>query len=157
MKNKIEILPLTESESAKAAALERVCFSSPWSEDAIREAAARDDTVFLAAYADGEFAGYAGMLCVLDEGHICNVAVLPRLRRKGVGRALMEALVREGERRLLATLMLEVRMSNTAAQALYESTGFVRVGVRRAFYISPREDALLYNYNLVKVDFCCSV
>lgn len=147
MENKIEILSMTGSEAAEAAALERLCFSAPWSETAIREAAERDDTVFLAAYADGEFAGYAGMLCVLDEGHICNVAVMPQLRRRGVGRTLIEALKEEGRRRSLAVLMLEVRASNTAAQALYESAGFVRVGVRSLFYAAPREDAFLYNFS----------
>ena len=148
MENKIEIFPLTESEVTQAAALERVCFSSPWSEAMIREAAARDEMVFLAAYVKGAFAGYASMLCVLDEGQICNIAVARLFRRHGVGRALIDALIEEGKRRSLATLMLEVRESNAAAQALYEAVGFVRDGVRRAFYSAPREDAFLYHFDL---------
>ena len=97
---------------------------------------------------DGVFAGHVGMLCVLDEGQICNLAVAPAFRRMGVGSALLDALKTEAARRGLAVLMLEVRASNTAAQALYEKSGFERVGVRRGFYANPREDAFLYNLYL---------
>ena len=103
---------------------------------------------FLCAFVDGEFAGYAGMLCVLDEGQICNVAVCPPFRRMGVGEALMAAQRRAGLARGLSVMMLEVRASNAPAQRLYEKLGWEKVGVRKNFYTAPREDGGLYNLYL---------
>ena len=141
----LKILPMTPDSAVQAAALERECFSAPWREADFNEMLARPDAVFFCAFADAVFAGPADMLCVLDEGQICNIAVSPAFRRRGVGRALIAALIEEASRRALSVMMLEVRASNMAAQALYEASGFEKVGVRRAFYASPREDAYLYN------------
>ena len=145
---KIETAPLTVDEADAAAALEARCFSAPWSREMIKAAVLQSDAAFLGAAVDGVFAGHVGMLCVLDEGQICNLAVAPAFRRMGVGSALLDALKTDAARRGLAVLMLEVRASNTAAQALYEKSGFERVGVRRGFYANPREDAFLYNLYL---------
>ena len=134
-----------DSESAKLAAeLEKLCFSEPWSEKAILEEAERG--FFIAAYADGVFAGYAGMLCVLDERDVCNIATVPAFRGMGVGRALTQALIESAKETGASVIMLEVRKSNAAAISLYEKLGFTLVGERKNFYTLPREDALLYNY-----------
>ena len=134
-----------DSESAKLAAeLEKLCFSEPWSEKAILEEAERG--FFVAAYADGVFAGYAGMLCVLDERDVCNIATVPAFRGMGVGRALTQALIESAKETGASVIMLEVRKSNAAAISLYEKLGFTLVGERKNFYTLPREDALLYNY-----------
>ena len=103
---------------------------------------------FLCAFVNGEFAGYAGMICVLDEGQICNVAVCPLFRRRGIGEALMEAQRKAALARNLSVMMLEVRASNIAAQKLYEKTGWEKVGVRKNYYSFPREDGVLYNLYL---------
>ena len=134
-----------DAESAKLAAeLEKLCFSEPWSEKAILEEAERG--FFVAAYADGVFAGYAGMLCVLDERDVCNIATVPAFRGMGVGRALTQALIESAKETGASVIMLEVRKSNAAAISLYEKLGFTLVGERKNFYTLPREDALLYNY-----------
>lgn len=148
MNPNIEILPMNETSAHEAAALERICFSSPWSADSLIEALGRADSSFLTAFVDGEFAGYAGMLCVLDEGQICNVAVCPAFRRMGVGEALMAAQREAAASRGVSVMMLEVRASNTAAQRLYEKMGWEMIGTRKNFYSHPREDAILYNLYL---------
>ena len=148
MNPNIEILPMTKTSAEEAAALEKICFSSPWSADSLIEASGRADSSFLTAFVDGKFAGYAGMLCVLDEGQICNVAVCPAFRRMGVGEALMAAQREIALSRGITVMMLEVRASNTAAQRLYEKMGWEKLGTRKNFYSSPREDALLYNLYL---------
>jgi ribosomal-protein-alanine N-acetyltransferase len=79
---------------------------------------------------------------VADELHLLELASHPERRRQGFGRALLNALIlhaREHQKRLL---LLEVRRSNRAAIALYESCGFSRAGVRRAYYSDTGEDAL---------------
>jgi ribosomal-protein-alanine N-acetyltransferase len=146
--SKIEILPMTKESALFVAQLEKVCFSSPWSYDMLCAEGLRAEAEFLCAFIDGSFAGYAGMLCVLDEGQICNVAVCPPFRRMGVGEALMEAQRSAALVRGLSVMMLEVRASNTPAQRLYEKLGWEKVGVRRNFYSSPREDGVLYNLYL---------
>ena len=134
-----------DAESAKlAAGLEKLFFSEPWSEKAILEEAERG--YFVAAYIGGTFAGYAGMLCVLDERDVCNVATVPEFRGMGVGKALVASLIESARDSGASVIMLEVRKSNAAAIALYEKAGFTRVGERKNFYARPREDALLYNY-----------
>jgi ribosomal-protein-alanine N-acetyltransferase len=140
----IEIRRIDEEGAKCAAELEKLCFSEPWSEKAILEEAERG--FFVAAYIDGEFAGYAGMLCVLDERDVCNIATVPEFRGKGVGRALTSALIESARESGASVIMLEVRKSNAAAIALYEKAGFTLVGQRKNFYTMPREDALLYNY-----------
>lgn len=140
----IEIRKIDAESAACAAELERLCFSEPWSEKAILEEAERG--FFIAAYIEGEFAGYAGMLCVLDERDVCNIATVPHFRGKGVGMALTQALIESAHESGASVIMLEVRKSNAAAIALYEKAGFTLVGQRKNFYTMPREDALLYNY-----------
>ena len=148
MNSNIEVLPMTKDSAKNVAELEKLCFSAPWSYEMLCETISHPESEFLCAFVDGEFAGYAGMLCVLDEGQICNVAVCPPFRRMGVGEALMAAQRNAGVARGLSVMMLEVRAGNTAAQKLYEKGGWEKVGVRRNFYSRPREDGVLYNLYL---------
>ena len=142
----IEIRKIDEGGARLAAELEKKCFSEPWSEQGILSEAEKG--YFIAAYADGVFAGYAGMTAVLDERDICNVATEPDFRGMGVGKALIGALVENARESGASVIMLEVRKSNTAAISLYEKAGFELVGQRKNFYSFPREDALLYNLYL---------
>ncbi len=138
-----KLTPMTEEHIPQIAALERACFSHPWSEDALRAELWNDSAVVIAAEGeDGTVLGYAGLQTVLDEGYINNVAVDPRFRRQGVAGQLVEAFLRFGAARL-AFLTLEVRASNAPAIALYEKYGFAQAGRRRDYYDDPREDALL--------------
>ena len=92
---------------------------------------------------DGRTAGYVGCQTVLDEGYITNVAVSPDFRRQGIARALIAELTAKAGENKLAFVTLEVRESNAAARALYESEGFEQVGRRPRYYVLPCEDALI--------------
>ena len=141
-----EIKKMTADDAPLAAALEEKCFPFPWSEDAIREELENEKASFFSAFYGGKFVGHAGMISALGEGNVCNVAVDPSARRRGVGQALVKALISEGERRDLDVLMLEVRASNAPAIALYKKLGLIEVGRRKNCYSRPREDGLLFNY-----------
>ena len=90
-----------------------------------------------------EVAGYVVAWFVADEGEIANLAVDPAGWGTGVGRALLDAALAEGERRGAAAVYLEVRDSNDRARRLYRSRDFEEVGRRRGYYQRPVEDAIV--------------
>lgn len=139
----IEIFKMTEDELSSLAEIEKECFSLPWSEASFREELDRDGSFFLVARLDGEIAGYVGLQFVLDEGYITNVAVRRELRRRGVGKRLMESIIKIARDMPLSFVSLEVRESNFGAIALYEGLGFKTMGVRKDFYEKPRENGLI--------------
>ncbi len=141
----IQVVTMAEEHISALAQLERECFSDPWSEKALAEELSNPNAVFRVALIDGEVAGYVGMLHVLDEGDICNVAVFDRFRRKGVASALIQHLVDYGVENQLSFITLEVRESNIGAQKFYETMGFETIGVRKNFYDNPKEHAILMN------------
>lgn len=140
--------PLPVDLLPQAAALEKVCFSMPWSEELLRRALADPHQLWLGAVTGERLLGYAGMQTVLDEGYIDNIAVDPAFRRRGVASALLGRLIEIARGEGLAFLTLEVRKSNLGAIALYERFGFRRVGRRRGYYEKPREDAILMTVTL---------
>ena len=151
------IVPMEERHLDDLARLERLCFSRPWSRQALKEELTNPAACFLVGEEAGEVLGYAGMHCAAGECYVDNVAVFPEARRQGVGRKLMEALLPATAARGGEFLSLEVRPSNLEALALYRGLGFREVGRRRRFYDDPVEDGLLLTKDLEKEeDPCCS-
>ena len=126
------------------AELEKECFPIPWSEDSIRNDVLYSSIAYVVvAEFDDAFAGYADVWFVAGEGQINNVAVVPHYRHKGVGTALLEALI-DYVRDLGGTEMsLEVRPSNIAAMRLYRRLGFEEVGERGGYYLDDGEAAAI--------------
>lgn len=123
--------------------LEKECFSTPWTIEQLESQLPDGQHQFLVAESGGEVLGYVGMMYVLDEGYISNVAVGSKHRRKGIADALISELMSRADKLELAFVTLEVRAGNTAALALYKKHGFVYVGRRKNYYDLPREDAIL--------------
>lgn len=129
--------------------IEQSSFSVPWTEAMLRLQLDPNSHVFLTAETgEGLVAGYVGMMYILDEGYISNVAVAPEYRRQGVADALLNALADRARALRLSFLTLEVRQSNAPAVALYKKHGFDLVGRRKNYYEKPREDALLMTWVL---------
>ena len=125
-------------------AMEKQCFSVPWTREMLIKQLPDDMHIFLAAEDDdGEAVGYIGLMYVLDEGYISNVAVSPERRRQGIGDMLIKELILRARAKKLSFVTLEVRESNIAAQMLYNKHGFTEVGRRRNDYVRPTEDAIL--------------
>ena len=138
------IIDTTETQLEQIEKIEQQCFSCPWTLDQLRSQLSDDRHVFLAAVdAGGTVLGYVGMMFVLDEGYISNVAVAPDFRRQGVADALISALMTRAEELNLAFVTLEVRAGNEPAKSLYAKHGFVPVGRRKNYYDLPKEDAIL--------------
>lgn len=137
------LLPMDRSTVPDVAAIERECFSQPWSEDMLAEELYNDNASFIVAVADdGAVLGYAGLTVVLDEGYINNIAVRSQYRRMGVADALLGTFIHFAEEHL-AFLTLEVRASNDKAISLYTKNGFVQEGRRKDYYKAPKEDAII--------------
>ena len=123
--------------------IERECFSRPWTAEQLRSQMRDAQHEFIAAVDGGRVLGYVGLMYVLDEGYISNVAVHPDARRQGIGDTLIDALAAKAAELELAFLTLEVRESNAPAIALYAKHGFHPVGKRKNYYEAPKEDAVL--------------
>ena len=139
----MEIVNMNETHVAAIAALEKLCFSDPWSENSIAGELNNRLSYWLVALEDGEVVGYIGSQSVLGESDMMNVAVHPDHRRKGIAEALIDALSAVLRERGNVCLTLEVRASNEPAKALYEKLGFIQVGRRPNYYRNPKEDALI--------------
>lgn len=144
------IRPMTAADVPSVAALEKLCFSDPWSVSSIASELDNPLSLWLVWEEDGTAAAYLGVQRVPPQADVMNVAVSPALRRRGIARALFAEL----ERRLpeIDELFLEVRTSNSGAIALYRTLGFEQVGRRPNYYLDPREDALILRKELFHAD-----
>lgn len=139
--------PMTREDLDAVCALEKQCFSVPWSRESMeKELRENVQAHYLVAEVSGAVAGYAGFWQVLDEGHIMNIAVAPEHRGHGLGEALMREMLRQGNGLGIIYWTLEVRVSNTAAVRLYEKVGFTSAGIRPGYYEKPKEDARIMWY-----------
>ena len=139
-----DIIPMTADHLDQVAEIEQICFSDPWSRRMLSEHLENECAATLVALSEnGTVLGYAGLLVVLDEGYITNVAVRPEYRRQGIAGELLQVFRRFAEGNKMAFLTLEVRDSNTSARVLYTKHGFKEVGVRKNYYDHPKEDAII--------------
>ncbi|HEU0087660.1 MAG TPA: ribosomal protein S18-alanine N-acetyltransferase [Pseudonocardiaceae bacterium] len=131
--------PLLASDAQRCAELERLLFpdDDPWHPDAFRQALAAGHH-YLAAREDGSLIGYGGLARTGRDAEVHTLAVDPAHQGRGVGRALLRALL---ERAAGAAVFLEVRTDNEAAIALYRSEGFTVIGTRRGYYRPSGADA----------------
>lgn len=125
------------------AELEKECFTQPWSYKSLEEELENDTAHFFVAMSEGEVAGYIGVYVVLESCFIANIAVYPKFRRQGVGRALLKIAILTADALGTDFISLEVRESNYPAIALYRSLGFEEMGLRKNFYRNPTEHALI--------------
>lgn len=136
---------MTAEDVPAAAALDRRLFSGEcWSEEDFYASLSDPSRLFFAAYEGERFLGCCGLQQSFEQGDVLTVGVDPDLRRKGVGSALLTALIEAFRQQGGLTLFLEVRASNTPARHLYEKFGFRQIGIRRSYYQQPLEDGLVY-------------
>lgn len=126
--------------------IEESLFAVPWTREGYFTFLTRENSMFLVVEEKGEILGYCGLLMVLDEGNVTNVAVRGDRQREGIGNFLMESLIRLSREQGIRMIHLEVRAGNETAIRLYERLGFVRDGLRKAYYTDPVEDAILMTY-----------
>lgn len=144
MDDGIVVDTMTTADLAQVVEIERRSFPTPWSRYAfLSELTQNVYAHYVVARRGGRVLGYAGMWCILDEAHVTNIAVHPDHRGQGLGDRLLTALEERARARGVRRMTLEVRPSNTVAQALYRRHGFVARGRRRGYYSDTHEDALI--------------
>jgi ribosomal-protein-alanine N-acetyltransferase len=162
---------MTEDDLEAVLAIERMAFTLPWSTRAYRYELLENESahLFVARPRPGSLptsiprqlgdrlwrllgrssptrtplVGYACLWMLVDEAHVSTIAVHPAWRRRGIGSLLVYSLLRHAQALEAHVVTLEVRVSNTAAQALYADWGFRIVGRRRRYYSDTGEDALV--------------
>jgi ribosomal-protein-alanine N-acetyltransferase len=136
------IREMKQADVPAVAAIEKVCFSQPWSEKSFSDSLARIDTLFLVGTDEADIPrAYMGMYLSFDEAEITNVAVAPDYRKCGFAQALITEAKRRVKEQQIERVLLEVRESNVPAISLYEKQGFRDIGIRKGFYEFPTEDA----------------
>ena len=141
MADRFRIRPAELTDVPAVHAIEQRVFADPWTTQDFRDCVSF--AVFLVAEADAEIAGYVVAIDAADEGEILNLAVAEGGRRRGLGRALVQAIVDALAERGVRQVYLEVRESNAPARGLYAAFGFKDVGRRKAYYRRPVEDAIV--------------
>jgi len=140
----VRITPMRRRHLRGVLRIEQQVYPRPWTFGLfLGEISQRASRVYLVARVGSEVVGYAGMFRAVDDGHITTIAVDPPWQRRGIATRLLLALARAAVDRGCRNLTLEVRMSNSGAQALYQRFGFVPAGVRKGYYPETGEDALV--------------
>jgi ribosomal-protein-alanine N-acetyltransferase len=141
----IAIQPMTLDHLDEVHAIEERAFLTPWSKESIMQDMKNPHALYFVAVdtETGTIAGYAGMWHVVSEGHINNIAVDGAYRRRGIGSALMDALIEAAHSKEMLGLTLEVRMGNRAAMGMYHKYGFKAEGIRKNYYTDTNEDAVI--------------
>jgi [ribosomal protein S18]-alanine N-acetyltransferase len=128
--------------------IERTAFRYPWSSRFFLEELQVPCARSFLAEINGRIVGYVLFWLLPEEVDIHNIAVHSDFRRRGIGQALLQRVLEQARNRNSARVTLEVRISNTVAQSLYQSVGFVAKGLRKGYYSDDGEDALMMTLEL---------
>lgn len=141
----VKIRPMEISDIDAVIAVEAKAYGEHhWSKESFFNELSNDLARYFAALDENDnLIGYAGCWQILEEAHITNIAVDINHRRKYLGEALLKTIIDKCYEEQIKYITLEVRVSNTAAIALYEKYGFKSLGERKGYYQNNNEDALI--------------
>ncbi len=134
---------LGPEHAEELAGLEATSFSTPWSAEQFRSAFSGKSFFVYGLREKGVLRAYLAFHAVADELEIVNLATHPASRRKGLARRLLGAVLQLAKNMGIQREYLEVRETNLPALALYEQFGFVKAGLRKAYYPDTGEDAVV--------------
>lgn len=152
--NGVLIEPMRKRHLDEIMPIERVSYPKPWTPATFSselEMAKRGERTYLVARRRSTLVGYAGLMYVVDDAHVTNIAVDPAVQRGGIATRLLAELAWEALARRCQALTLEVRVTNTGAQGLYRKFGFVPAGIRQKYYENT-DDAIVMWCNEIDTD-----
>jgi ribosomal-protein-alanine N-acetyltransferase len=141
--SKLTIRNIQENDIPAVLEIEQISFTTPWSEQDFLNEMYKKNILLKVAVSEDNIIGYICVNYHLYESNILDLAVHPDYRRRGVATILMDEAIRELKKKGCAFMLLKVRVSNTIAQRFYELFGFKVEGIRKKFYGTPDEDALM--------------
>ncbi len=140
----VHVVPMRRRHLRSVLRVEAQVYPRPWTLGLfLSELALHTSRCYVVARVDGAVVGYGGLMFACDDAHVTTIAVDPAWHRNKIGTRLLATLAREAIRAGMRNLTLEVRVSNTAAQAMYQKFGFTAAGVRKNYYLESNEDALV--------------
>ena len=139
----------TEEDIKHIAELEAKTFSDAWTAKSVQDTFVQKQAFITVAETDGKVAGYCIIYYVMDEAEIARIAINEAVRRRGVGKGLLDYTCECCMKKQIERLLLDVRESNKGAIAFYKNYGFQNDGKRKGFYEMPKEDAVLMSMCLV--------
>jgi len=136
--------PMQEADLAAVLEVERSAYAFPWTRAIFRDCLRVGYFCFVYEGARG-LMGHGIMSVAAGECHLLNICIQPEFQRRGLGRALIEFLLKLAREKRAHVALLEVRVSNRAAYNLYTKLGFDEIGMRKAYYPARygREDAII--------------
>jgi ribosomal-protein-alanine N-acetyltransferase len=149
----LHVEPLRRKHLGAVMAIEQVAYPKPWTVNVFigeLEMMRRGERTYLAVFDGRYLVGYAGLLYTGDDAHVTNIAVAPSHRRHGVATRLLAELAWAAIRRGCTGLTLEVRVSNTGAQSLYERFGFEPAGVRKKYYENTEDAIVMWRHGILE-------
>ncbi|ADC61230.1 ribosomal-protein-alanine acetyltransferase [Allochromatium vinosum DSM 180] len=149
---RLRVRPMCQADLDAVLAVEYAAYAFPWSREIFEDCLKAGYNCWLGEI-DATIVAHGVMSVAVGECQIFNLGVHPDWQGRGLGRQMLRHLLRLARRREAETAFLEVRVSNTAALALYRAEGFCEVGRRRHYYPAPngREDALVLALELMTV------
>ncbi|MGV8900412.1 MAG: ribosomal protein S18-alanine N-acetyltransferase [Burkholderiaceae bacterium] len=151
----LQFVPMQVEDIDAVLAIENTVYPHPWTRGNFKDALHSGYQAWVAREqlggAAGDVVGYFLLMLVLDEGHLLNISVRADVQGRGFGRALMDRVVSMARELELASVLLEVRPSNTRALNMYAQYGFMSIGRRKAYYPAAentREDAFVMRLSL---------
>ena len=140
----VVLTPMRRRHLRSVLRIEEIAPPRPWSMGLfLSELAYGPSRLWYVAKVGSTVVGYAGLMLVEEDGHITNVAAGPAWERHPIRTRLVHALAVAARERGAKHLTLEVRVSNVAAQRLYQAFGFAPAGVRKGYYVETNEDAII--------------
>ncbi|HZX56886.1 MAG TPA: ribosomal protein S18-alanine N-acetyltransferase [Ilumatobacteraceae bacterium] len=150
------IEPLRRRHITEILAIEQASYPKPWTRNVFSseiELARGRERYYIVALVGAEVAGYAGLMFVVGDAHVTNIAVAPDRQRRGIATRLLAELTWVAIDRGCEAMTLEVRVSNVGAQALYRSFGFVPAGVRQRYYENTEDAIVMWCHDIGRPDF----
>lgn len=154
--DQLVIEPLRRRHLGDVLEIEQVSYPKPWSRNVFQselELARGDQRYYVLARSGAVVVGYAGLMFVVGDAHVTNIAVATDRQRSGIATRLLARLSWEAINRGCEAMTLEVRVSNTGAQALYRSFGFVPAGVRQRYYENTEDAIVMWCHDIGEPPF----
>ncbi len=146
---KFTIRRMDEADVPAVHEIDRLSFTLPWPERSFRfEVTGNPAARCWVAEVEGRVAGMIVVWMIVDEAHVATIATHPDFRRQGIGEELLTYALLSAIAEGAVKSLLEVRASNTVAQAMYRRFGYVEDGIRPRYYNDNHEDALLMSLDL---------